>query len=360
VHADRPAVSNHITPKGIAFAHVTLPDEPRHAIAFGWRDGFALSRPGKEGLGILGARLVYEGTVERNRNAFSELLKDIGAATTFSGGVFYTVGSLTASPERLGRAVALFADMLAKPAMFAGTFTFLKNNAAATAQQVSENAEGLARRLMDRLTIGAGPLLNALSQPAETFLDVTIEDVEAWRKAVLVRDSVIVASAGPMPPAAVAVEIDRLFAGLPLHVDELPPAPRPAMRASGKVIVLERAVAQTVIVASGPSGWTTGPDQLRADLAIQSMVGFEGRIFRALRERLGASYGVQAFLRHFHDSAKAMMIVSSVDSKKASDAISAIRSEYSRLRTDGLTDAEIAPLKNKQVASMDDTAPPNV
>ena len=312
--AERPAASDHTTPGGIAFRHVTLAEQPRHAIAFGWHDGFALARPGREGVVLLGRRLLLEGTAELNRNAYSERLKDLGAATNLGGTIHTTQGLVTAAPDQLAAAVGLFAGVLANPAMAPDRLAFLQKTAAATARAGDENAEQLARGMMHRLTLGAGPLLDAVTQPAASFLAVTPDDVAAWRRTVLVRDRVLVASAGPMTPAAVAVEIDRLFAGLPAYSSDAAPAPAPVMRANARLIVLERAVAQTVVVAGGPSGWTTGPDQLRGAIAIQSLLGFEGRMFRALRERHGATYGVQANLITFHGEARAFSILSAVDS----------------------------------------------
>ena len=54
--------SDHSTPAGIAFRHIALPQDTHHGLAFGWVDGFALTLPGKEGLAVLGPRLMLEGS----------------------------------------------------------------------------------------------------------------------------------------------------------------------------------------------------------------------------------------------------------------------------------------------------------
>ena len=344
----------HTTPGGIQFRHVTLAGQPRHAITFAWPDSISFASPGREGVAPLGRQLVNEGTAALNRNAFSERLKDIGAATSLFGNPYFTQGSVTAAPDKMRATVELFAGQLATPAMAPDRFAFLHKSAMANARQAAENAETLARRLMTRLTLGAGPAFDAIIHPAESFQAVTLADVEAWRRAVMVRDRVIVASAGPMAAEAVAAEIDLLFAGLPLRSAEQAVVAPPPLKLNPRLVVLERPVAQTIIVAGGPSGWTVGPDQPRADIVIQSLLGFEGRMFRALREKLGASYGVQASLITYHEQARAFWIVASVDSTKAADAIAAIRAEYERLIADGLTEAEVTRLKARQVTNLDE------
>src|SRR5205085_10537918 len=108
---------------------------------------------------------------------------------------------------------------------------------------------------------------------------------------VLIRDGLVIIAAGPLTAVEIGREIDRIFSGLP-QSGNLPAVPKPSVRAAGKLIVLERPVVQTIISAGGPTGLAITPDFVRAELAVGVLSGgFSGRLLKAVRERLGATYG---------------------------------------------------------------------
>jgi predicted Zn-dependent peptidase len=179
-----------------------------------------------------------------------------------------------------------------------------------------------------------------------------VADVAHWHKAVLGRDRLIVASAGPLGPAEAAAHIDRVFAGLP-SVGTRALSPAPSVRAPGKLIVLERAVVQTAIAAGGATGWTLAPDAVRGTLAVRVLGGgFKSRLTAAVRERLGATYGIRASLQQLHPKAFTLAVAAAVDNGKAAAALAAIRGEYERFRSDGVSAEEIEPVKSQLAGEM--------
>jgi zinc protease len=177
---------------------------------------------------------------------------------------------------------------------------------------------------------------------------VEVADIDAWRRAVLGRGQLTVASAGPLPPQEIAAQIDRVFAGLPAGGHGI--GPRPQLRTNPKLIVLERPSAQTAIVAGGPSTWISEPDTLPGTIAVRALgSGFESRLTKAVREGLGASYGIRAGFQQVHRKAFTTIITTAVDSTKAAAVLAAIRKEYAHFRAEGVTEAEVEPIKTKLV-----------
>jgi len=110
--------------------------------------------------------------------------------------------------------------------------------------------------------------------------------------------------------------------------------------------VLERPVVQTVISGGGPTGLAITPDLVRAELAVEVLGrGFAGRLLKAVRERLGAAYGISANLQPVGAFSRGLLIHSPVANDKAKEALATIRSEYARFWADGVTEDEIEPLK---------------
>ena len=69
--------------------------------------------------------------------------------------------------------------------------------------------------------------------------------------------------------------------------------------------------------------------------------GFNGRLLKAVRERLGAAYGISAVLQTVDAGTRALFIHTPVANDKAREALATIRSEYARFVADGVTDEEL-------------------
>jgi zinc protease len=347
------APTDHRTPAGIVFRHLPLPQDTHQALAFGWTDGLALTLPGKEGLAVLAPRLMLEGSRTMGESDRIERLKDLQATLNLGGSAHFTRGLLAAPKVKFAEAAEVLADLLANPALPPEKLERAKRSLALSSRQNQENAETLANRLFMRLLLGEGPMLRlAVADPA-AYADVEVADVETWRRAVVGREGLAIASAGPLAADDVAKEIDRIFAGLPAVGRTI--GPPPAMRTLPKLVVLERKVVQTAIVAGGASGWSLEPDLLPGTLAARALGGgFESRLVRAVREKLGAAYRISAGFHQLHPKAFALVVSTAVDNSKAAAAINAIRQEYGRFLADGVPNAELEPLKTKLVTEMNE------
>jgi zinc protease len=333
------------TPAGLTFRYVQLPEESSQVLFFAWKDGTATAIPGQEALPTLATALIMEGPRGSSRSAMVEELRDLRATATLGAGVNVVQGTLMAPREKFADAARLLARTLADPALPADRLADMARNRATTSRQADGNADTLAQRLFMRLVIGEGPYQRyAISDP-DIFGRATVGDVERWRKDVLVRDGLILVAAGPMEAAELGREIDRLFAGLP-QTGNVPAPAEPRLRARGKLVVLEKPVVQTAIAAGGPMALAITPDLVRAQLAVVALGGTpSARLWLAVREKLGAAYGISAALQPVGLNTRTLFIRTAVANDKAKDALAAIREEYARFVADGPTDAEFEALR---------------
>src|SRR4051812_40692036 len=166
----------------------------------------------------------------------------------------------------------------------------------------------------------------------------TVDDIEQWHKNILVRSGLVIVGAGPIDPGTTAREIDRVFANLPPG-GKLSAPPSPVLLAPGKLVVLERPVVQTVIAAGGPTSGAVTPDFARLQLAVAVLGGgSSARLWRAVRERLGAAYGISASLQAVDLNTRTLFVRTAVANNKAKDALAAIHTEYSGFLANGITD----------------------
>ena len=159
--------------------------------------------------------MMLEGSRTLGESDRIERSKDLQASLSLTGSANFTRGALSAPKAKFVEA----AEVLAYPLLIRRcrlTSSPARNAPSPSpSQQNQEDAETLANRLFTRLLLGDGPALRlAIAEPA-AYANVEVSDIEAWRRAVLGRDHLTVASAGPLAPDEVAREIDRIFAGLP-------------------------------------------------------------------------------------------------------------------------------------------------
>ena len=348
-----PTVTDHKTPGGIAFRHMAMPDDSHHALTFGWRDGRTASVPGKEGLSVLAPQLMLEGTAALPRSQQHEALSDLRTVVNLRSSTNFTRGSINAPTDKFSEAVTIAGNMLSNPALPADKLKLLQGNLTASLANRSENSEQLADRAFLRVTLGDGPAYAALRPNAAAINAITVADIQAWHRAVLARDTVMIGSAGPLPVDKIAAEIDKLFAGLPAAASPAAIGIDPKPRQSGRLIVIERPTVQTMIIAGGPSGWTTSPDLTRGLIAVRGLSGgFGSRLYAELREKLGAAYNIKTALTAIDDHQQLFTIRALVAHDKAAAALAAIRTEYARFLDKGLTVDEVEPVKAKRITEV--------
>jgi len=348
--AAEPMVTRQTTPSGLVFRHAHMPNDSQQAIGFAWKDGTAIGLPGKEALAVLAPALMMEGPSGSTRSATLEDLRDLQAAMGLSAGSSFAQGSLSAPRAKFAAAAQILARVLADPALPEDKLRQAQRSLALSSQQAEQNAETLGLRLFQRLVLGNGPHWRLSGADPTIYERISKADIEAWRRDVLVREGLMLVAAGPMEAAEIASVLDRVFARLPL-TGRLPAASRPVLQATGKLVVLEKAVVQTVIVAGAPTTLSVTPDLVRAELAVEVLGrgSAASRLGRAVRGRLGATYGISAVLQASAAGTRTLLIRTPVANDKAKPALDAIREEYAMFAAEGVTEEEIEPLKTAAI-----------
>lgn len=352
----REAVTDAETPGGVRLAHLALPDESEQAIAFFWRDGGALAAPEKAGLIELAPNLIVAGGGARfDGAAMDEALKDYGASLALRRSAATTTGELSASARHFAQAADVLADMLTAPRLPPRTLERERAALLAGVRAQTERPDRLASRLLTRALFGRAPERALwLMEPREVVEGIAVADVEAWRRATLGRDNLTVVAAGPMPRAEIEAIVDRAFGALPARA-AAPRADVPAPAAPARTILVLRPVPQAVLSMGAALRW---PDreapEARAIISGALGGGPGSRLWIAVRERLGVSYGARSFMAPLGQDLYRLTLQSSVAPQAVAQALATMRAEYDRLRAEGLAEAEIAPIRKKLIAGQAD------
>jgi zinc protease len=349
-----PATITRKTPGGLVFRYAQLPEQTHQVVSFAWRDGTAIARPEWAVVSVLATDLLLEGPRGVSRSEYAEELEDLLATASFTGNAAHIRGRLSAPAEHFREAAKLLSRTIVDPALPEEKLADIRKRGVANNREASENPQTLANRLLMRVILGNSPHANFHTAEVSDYEKVTIKEIHAWRRDVLARDNLLVATAGPMDVDEVARAIDTMFSGLPESAN-LPVVTKPAVHSVGKFIVLEQPVVQTAIAAGGLTTLSVTPDFDRADLAKMMLVGeldSSTGLTAVVRQRLGASYGVSVSLGDIDASTISLVINALVSNGRAVEAIAAIRTEYSRFLTDGIPANDLEPLKTSFVSAV--------
>jgi zinc protease len=263
------------TPRGVRYAFLPQPFENTVVLSFSWWDGFAQARPGQELLGRIGVAWLQAGTERLPEGQFREELRDEQIGLGLGTGNRTTGGSLSAPPDKLGLAAERLREVLLTPALSERALARLRRRHASSFEQAREVPGTLARSMLVELLAGRSSFVSEeagsslqLRGAAERF---GRPEVEAWRRAVLARDTLVVGAAGRSTKEAVVAAIDRAFGDLPERAD-LPVPPTVAFQHDARTVVIERPVSQTSVVLGAGSSlvWADEHDQPLSGIALNA------------------------------------------------------------------------------------------
>ena len=352
------AISDGKTSGGIRLIHMRLKDEKQQVFSMSWRDRHIQHTASKAGLLVLAPALVaLGGAGQLDAGAFEEELKDVGGYISLSRARSFTFGDISAPTTEIDATAKLFNAMLTDPKLPVITLErrkrFLLNNLKANREQPAS----IASEILSKVIIGDHAFMSTVNyQPQTTVSDITVADVDAWRKAVLARDNLTVIASGPFTREQAADLVDATFVGLPekaVIMEAIPFKPQTLT----KTIVIERKVPQSVILIGGSVEWKAGgPVGISRSIAMTVLGGgSRSRLFIAVREKLGAAYGASSGISSIFGDISLFSMEASVANDKVIPALAAMRSEYQIFREKGVSADEVDPIKRRMVSGFHDS-----
>jgi zinc protease len=341
--AQSPAVKSR-SPGGLEFHYIHLPQDQYQSLSFAWRDGSGFAMPGKEALPGIAPAMLIQGWKGTSFNEITEDLKDLNANLRLDGTSDIAYGQLVSAPKKFNEAAVILQKILANPAFPANKLEERLKLMHDNAVQGGKNPGSIAGRMLVRTIYASPGHYRYHAGEASLFSGITVEDLAAWHKAIIAKDNLVIVAAGPFTLDEVAATIDMTFGGLPARASR-PPATLTTYRQLGKMIVLERDVQQTIISFGGVGELASRPGDPTNSIAASIFGGGpQSRLFKAVREKLGAAYNISASLISAENREHLMIGSTAVSHDKAKAAIDAIREEYRLFLADGVTKDEVAPI----------------
>ncbi len=308
-------------------------------------DAGAASDPaGKEGLAVLTARALVEGTASMDAVALVERVEGLGSALDSGADWDAAVVSLTALAPKLAEAFEVLADVLVRPAFPGREVERLKGERLAELLHTRSDPRGLAEEAFARAVYAAGSRYARAEAGGEMSVSgLTGADVRAFHAARYQPAATTVIVAGDVTVDVAESLVARTLGGWSgAAVPALVPADAPGAT-TRRVHLVPKADAAQSEVRLGHVGVPRATPDYFPLLVMNSILGglFNSRVNMNLRERHGYTYGARSGFDWRRGAGPF-----SVDSAVASDVtVAAARemlTEIDRMREEAVGDDELS------------------
>ena len=330
------------TPKGVNAYFAEDHNSQVISFSFTFEGGTAIDPVDKQGLSQLGSSLFNEGAGELDSFAFQSAMEDRAISIGMSADRDSIRGSITTTSPNLAEAVRLARLALLQPRFDPEAVERMRREILVGIAARQEVPGRLASRKLFTELFGGHPYARDEEGLADNVKALTRADVQNWTKTRLTRDRLLIGVSGDITAAELAPVLDTLFADLPATgagPAKLPPA---KVTTVGKTSRIFRDLTQTTILIGGPGIARNDPDWYAAVVAdyILGAGSFSSRLMNEVREKRGLAYGVSSSLAPF-DAGEIIMVSAGTRADQAEQSLKVIRDEIGKMRSPGVTQAEI-------------------
>jgi zinc protease len=346
-----PGVANAIdikevtTPRGLKVWLVEDHSVPVVTLSFSFEGGAALEPEGQKGVTSLMAQLLTDGAGTFPAQAIRRREEDAAVSLGFNASLDRLSGFLRTLSANRDEAFELLRLAVTAPRFDPDMVEQRRAQFIAGLNQASQRPQSVAGRTLLGTAFAGHPYARESEGLRETLKTLTPDDIRKRWQALVDRSGLVIAAVGDITEADLIRELDRVFGSLPAGTPK-PALPEWTPISKARTIVVERNVPQSVVQMAMPGIKRNDPDWYPAFVMnhILGGGGQQSRLFNEVRERRGLVYSVSSGLRTWRKAALLTVSTASANEKVA-ETIRVVRNEMTRLRTEGVTEQELADAK---------------
>ncbi|MEH3099842.1 M16 family metallopeptidase [Sphingomonas adhaesiva] len=325
-----PAVRRTTLSNGIMVVHAQRPDTPITRVALVLDAGAAIDPPGAGGTQDLLLATLRQGTATRSADAIARETEMLGINWLFDAGDDRTSATLHVPTATLTPALALFADVIRRPAFAAEAVARQRQLLAGRFRQQRDEVDAVAGRVLERRLWGEGsPYANAAAIDPDRLARTTGDELAALHRAWFRPDKAMLFVVSDLSLEQARAALEAAFGDWRATgaAGRKPEATLAAAPAAPQVVLIDApGSVQTLIAAAFPAPAKAQDDLFALQLGADALGGARGRINLDLRERHGWTYGAGgAFVRR--DAGMTWQLRTAVQTDRTGAAMDAIRRE---------------------------------
>jgi len=318
------------------------------------RTGNLFDPPGKVGLATMtGMVMRTGGTKAKTGDQIDEELEDIAAHVESEIGETSGSVSFSALKENSGQVLAVFHDLLTAPAFRPDKIALAKTQLNSGIVRRNDEPRAIADREFAATVYGKDTPYGWDDQ-YDTIARITRQDLRGFYQRYFFPSNTMVAVWGDFQTGEMKDRLEKLFADWTVTQPPVPPFPKvEAKPAPGVYLAVKQDVAQTFFTVGQLGGELRDKDYPALEIMADILGGgFQSRLFKEIRTRMGNAYDIGASWGANYDHPGLFEISGSTKSPSTLETLQAIRQEVERMRTSEVSESELETARDTALNSL--------
>ena len=305
----------------------------------------------KQGVADIMADLLSKGTLTRSGATIAQSIEAVGGSVSTNASLEWTTISVDALATDSQLAFDLLSDMARHATFPQKEFDVDQKQTLTFLQQDAVNPDSMANREFGRIAYGGHPY--GYVTDAKTVGGLTRQDVVDFYNTYYKPNNALLVIVGDMTPDQARFETQRVFqywrqGTAPNFLDY----PKAEVGDTSVIHLVDRPNAQQATVQVGNRAINArNPDRYALEVVNAILGGgSSSRLFVNLRENKGYTYGVYSRFAHPNDVGT-FRVIGNVNKDHVGDAVTEILKELQKIRTEPISDQEIALAKGMLTGS---------
>ncbi|MCP8939193.1 insulinase family protein [Alsobacter sp. SYSU M60028] len=348
-HASR--IQRVVTPGGVEAWLVEDYTVPLVALEFSIRGGSSQDPEGKPGTAYFLSAVLDEGAGPYSADAFHERLDEFAIEMRFNADRDGLSGHMRTLVKHRAEAFDMLRLALREPRFDAEALERVRAQIEAGIRHEMNDPDSMVGRAFFEVAYPGHPYGRPGHGTLESLPTIGRDDLDAMRRRLIARDTLKIGVVGAIDAAALAAELDSVFAGLPAKA-ELTPVPNVAPLGAGTRKVVDLAIPQSSVRYGAAGISRRDPDWIPA-IVVNHVLGggvFSSRLFREVREKRGLAYSVWSQLAPFDHSALHFG-GTSTKNERVAESMAIIEEQIRSLAEDGPTEEELDKARKYLIGS---------
>jgi zinc protease len=294
------------TTHGIKTVQLPVKSDPTVSFRLWVKVGSQNDPKGKEGLAVLTAQLIAEGSTEKN--SYEQILEKLyPMAAGYGAQVDKEMTVFTGRVHRdyLDEYAELFLDAILHPAFKAEDFERVKSQQLNYLERTLRYAddEEFGKEALSQFIFAGTPYEHPEEGYIESVKSITLEDVKEFYRKYYTRDNIVLGIGGGYSGGFLS-RFTKQLATLPPGAVEPPPKPEPAPINGLEVLLIEKNTGSTAISFGYPIDLVrSNSKEFYAMWLANSWLGehrnSSSHLYQVIREARGLNYGDYSYIEHF-------------------------------------------------------------
>ncbi len=314
--------------------------------------GAVLDPDAKSGLAYMAAGMLDEGTKTRSATQLAQEIEFLGAEFSAKATNDFATATLRVLKKDADRGFTLLADILRNPAFSEKEVVRLRSELQGELQGEKDDPGTVAGKAFDEIVFKGHPYRRPTNGDEKTVAKITRQDIVAFHDKFYRPNRTIVAIVGDLRESEALALVKKHFGNWEKKEATVPPFPAPEPLHKSVLKLIDKDLTQATVTLGH-----VGIDRRNPDFYAVSVMnyilgggGFSSRLVNRIRDEQGLAYDVDSgFEANVMPGAFSVKL--QTRNAAANQAIAAALAEIRRIRTDPVSDQELADAKAYLIGS---------